>query len=104
MENSHEWSWGEENSYSTSYTATFPVKASPHTVVRAQAVVNSGTLDVPYILHLRSKESGIPLTTEGIWQGVTTWDLRYTIDIISPQTWPVLKDGVDPVVEEGNNA
>ena len=76
------WKWGETTSYSTQYTATFPVKAGPHQSVRAMAVVNQGTLDVPYVMHLSSKSSGVKVQTSGTWRGVSSWDLRYTITAV----------------------
>ncbi len=76
---SNEWKWGEQNSFSKSYTATFPVKAGPHETVRAVSTVNKGEIEVPYTIHLSSKSTGTKTETKGIWRGVSTWDLRHTV-------------------------
>ncbi|KAI0758163.1 hemolytic lectin [Fomes fomentarius] len=75
----NEWTWGKTTSYTTQFTATFPVKAGPNETIRAGAVVNQGTLDVPYTLYWSSKSSGVKVQTKGIWHGVSCWDLRYTV-------------------------
>lgn len=76
---SNEFTWGREESFSHNYTASFPVKANPYTIVRAVSTVNQGTLEVPYTIHLKSKSSGAMAESKGIWHGVSTWDLRHTI-------------------------
>ena len=78
------WTWGKTTEYSTQYTATFPVKAGPHESVRASSVVNQGTLDVPYTMHLSSKSTGVNVQTTGTWRGVSSWDLRHTITTLNP--------------------
>jgi len=77
------WTWGQTTSYTTSYTANFPVKAGPHQSVRATSVVNQGTLDVPYVMHMSSKSTGVKVETSGTWRGVSSWDLRHTITDVS---------------------
>ncbi len=77
--NTNTWTWGESTTYTIQFTATFPVKAGPHESIRATAVVNQGTLDVPYTLYWSSKSSGVKVETKGIWHGVSAWDLRYTV-------------------------
>jgi len=76
---SNTWTWGKTTEYTIQYTATFPVMAGPHKSVRASSVVNQGTLDVPYTMYLSSKSSGVKVQTSGTWQGVSSWDIRYTI-------------------------
>lgn len=73
------WTWGQTTSYTTQYTANFPVKAGPHKSVRASSVVNQGTLDVPYTMYLSSRSGGVKVQTTGTWRGVSSWDLRHTI-------------------------
>ncbi|KAJ7513262.1 hemolytic lectin [Mycena galericulata] len=76
--------YGEEESITQTYRATFPVNAGPHMSVRAVSRVNSGILDVPYTLHLRSTSTGVRATSHGIWRGVSTWDLSHTLTDITP--------------------
>jgi hypothetical protein len=76
---SQTWTYGKEDSFSVAYTATFPVKVGPHATVHAVSTVNVGTLEVPYTLHLSSKRTGTKAQTQGIWRGVSSWDLRHTI-------------------------
>ncbi|KAI0315459.1 hemolytic lectin [Amylostereum chailletii] len=76
----NEWKFGEANSFTKTYTASFPVKAGPHETVRAVSTVNRGELEVPYTIHLRSKSTGFKVETKGKWHGVSTWDLRHTIE------------------------
>lgn len=73
------WTWGSTTSYSTDYTETFPVTASPNTTVLASALVDQGTLNVPYTMYMSSKSTGVSVTTTGTWTGVSSWDLRYTL-------------------------
>ena len=80
------WTWGKSTSYTTQYTATFPVKAAPHKAYRAMSVANQGTLDVPYTMHLSSKSTGVKVQTSGTWQGVSSWDIRHTIMPADPET------------------
>ncbi|KAJ3485529.1 hypothetical protein NLI96_g4885 [Meripilus lineatus] len=75
----NQWTWGEQTSFSKSYTATFPVKAGPHETVRAVSTVNKGELEVPFTMYLSSKSTGTKTETKGIWRGVSTWDLRHTV-------------------------
>lgn len=76
---SNQWTWGEQNSFTKSYTMTFPVKAGPHETVRAVSTVNKGDIEVPFTIHFVSKSTGVKTETKGIWRGVSTWDLRHTI-------------------------
>ncbi|KAG8985086.1 hypothetical protein FRB94_012017 [Tulasnella sp. JGI-2019a] len=76
---SNKWKWGEQNSFSKSYTATFLVKAGPHQTVRAVSTVNKGDIEVPYTIYLSSKGTGAKTETKGVWRGVSTWDPRHTV-------------------------
>jgi len=82
----HNWTWGKTTEYTTQYTATFPVKASPQKSVRASSVVNQGTLDVPFTMYLSSKSSGVKVQTSGTWRGVSSWDLRHSVTTIKQST------------------
>lgn len=83
---SNTWTWGKTTEFTTQYTATFPVRAAPNTSVRAISVVNQGTLEVPYVMHMSSRSSGVRVTTTGTWHGVSSWDLRHTITTLDPNT------------------
>ena len=67
---SNQWTWGEQNSFSKTYTANFPVKAGPHETVRAVSTVNKGEIEVPYTIILSSKSTGTKTETKGTWRGV----------------------------------
>jgi hypothetical protein len=79
MSISQEWKFGEQNSFTTSYVASFPVKAEAGKTVRAVSTVNRGELEVPYTIYMSSKSTGTKVETKGKWRGVSTWDLRHTI-------------------------
>lgn len=76
---------GTETSSSKSYTASFPLKAPPHTTAHAVSTVTRGTLEVPYTLHIRFQfpprwpTIDRKYTSHGFWRGVSTWDLRHKI-------------------------
>ncbi|KAJ7890735.1 hemolytic lectin [Mycena leptocephala] len=76
--------YGKEESITKTYTATFPVNAGPYSSVRAVSRVNSGILDVPYTLHLRSRSTNTQATSHGTWRGVSTWELTHTLTDILP--------------------
>lgn len=80
-----QWSWGETKSYTTSYNTSFPVTAGPGEVVHALSSVNQGQIDVPFTIHLRSKSKGVKVETKGVWRGVSTWDLRHTIELVKKE-------------------
>ncbi|KAJ3492365.1 hypothetical protein NLI96_g33 [Meripilus lineatus] len=75
----NQWTWGEQTSFSKSYTITFPVRAGPNETVRAISTINRGELEVPFTMHLSSRISGTKTETKGVWRGLSTWDLRHTI-------------------------
>ena len=72
------WVWGKTIEYNTQYTTTFRVKVRSRQSVLAAAVVNRGTLNVPYTMYLSSKSSGTKVQTTGSWSGASSWDLRQT--------------------------
>ncbi len=71
-----ERTYGIEESYQQSYEATFTVIVPPYSAIEADAVLFNGNLDVPYTMLLRSPSTGQEFTREGIWKGVTIWDLH----------------------------
>ncbi|KZT10565.1 hemolytic lectin LSLb [Laetiporus sulphureus 93-53] len=75
----NEWKWGEENTFSKTYAATFSVRAGPGETVKAVSTVDTGTLSVPFTAYLSSKSTGFEVTTEGIWRGVSNWNLRHVL-------------------------
>lgn len=80
---SGQWKWGKVDSTSFAYTAQFPVKVQPGEAVKVSATVSSGSLTVPFTVHLSSKSTGVKTETKGIWRGVTTWDLSVHYEKIS---------------------
>lgn len=71
--------WGQKESFTQNYSASFSYKAGPHETVRGVSTVNEGSLEVPYTVHLSSKSTGAKTESKGIWRGVSSWDLRHTI-------------------------
>ncbi|KAK0184396.1 hemolytic lectin LSLb [Armillaria mellea] len=76
-----QWSFGTQNSYTKTYSASFPVKAGPHSTVRGVSTVQKGTLDVPFTMYLASKSTGVKVQTQGVWNGVSSWDLHHSISV-----------------------
>ena len=76
---SQEWKFGTMTEFGKSYVAKLPVKAPPHTTVRAVSSVNRGDIEVPFTIYLSSKATGFQVQTHGIFRGVSTWDLRHTV-------------------------
>lgn len=76
MASTNAWTWAETTEYNTKYASTVDISVDPGKSVGVSWVVNQAILDVPYIMHLSS--GGVKVETEGIWRGVTSWDLRYT--------------------------
>ena len=70
---SSSYTWGESMSQSQSFEAKFPVRAGPRSTVICKAQVNETTLEVPYIVHLKSGN-----TSSGVWHGTSTWGLEAT--------------------------
>nr|BAC78490.1 Hemolytic lectin LSLc [Laetiporus sulphureus] len=79
----NQWNWGEENTFSKTCTATFSVRAGPGETVKAVSTVDSGIINVPFTAYLSSKSTGFEVTTEGIWRGVSSWDLRHTLTSVT---------------------
>ncbi|CAG8531494.1 10497_t:CDS:2 [Diversispora eburnea] len=82
---SNTYTYGEEISSEKIYLAEFPVNCLPKSKVVAVATINKGNLTVPYIMHLKSKNTGFKIDTYGTYSGVTTWNLGYTVDQISDE-------------------
>ena len=80
--NSHQFTWGTEESISHTYTANFPVKAGPHQTVHAVSTVKRGEISVPYTITLACKETGAETQTKGTWRGVSTWNLHHEINVV----------------------
>ncbi|KAJ7098520.1 hemolytic lectin [Mycena belliarum] len=73
------FTWGSSNEISRLWSGTFIATAPPHKTVKAVSTVTKGTITVPYTITLASK-SGATATAKGIWNGVSTWDLRNTVN------------------------
>jgi len=75
LSRSETWAYGVAESFSKSYKASFPVAAPPQTKIQCTATVSKCLLDVPYNMILRAK-NGIQVPSEGMWSGITSWDLQ----------------------------
>ncbi|CAG8730296.1 4558_t:CDS:2, partial [Acaulospora colombiana] len=61
---SHEWTWGTEIKTSIMHSATFNVTAPPKKSVKATAKVSTGTMDVPFTMHVKVKSTGFTTETQ----------------------------------------
>ena len=71
--------YGQTTTFTEQYTATFTVVAPPHSAVKGTSYVSKGKLDVPYTMTLRA-QNGALVKTEGLWAGITSWDLHHRVD------------------------
>ncbi|CAB4385391.1 unnamed protein product [Rhizophagus irregularis] len=75
----HTWSFGNSTESVKKYTAELSVKVLPRTKIIVEATIKKSILNVPFIMHLKSKETGIKVDTYGTYSGVTTWDFNNII-------------------------
>ncbi|KDR66599.1 hypothetical protein GALMADRAFT_232450 [Galerina marginata CBS 339.88] len=79
ISNSHTFNWGGSTSTSKSYTARLPIVAPANSSVRATSSVTRSTLNIPFTVFSKAVSTGFVARTEGIYTGVTTWDLRHAV-------------------------
>lgn len=77
---SQERAYGIQEDITKTYTATFTIEVPPCSSVHAEALVSTADLDVPYKMFLESPSTGQNFVREGIWEGVSSWYLRYVIE------------------------
>eukprot|EP01084_Bolivina_argentea_P143522 251987_1 len=65
---------GEDKQFSKSFKIEVNNQVAPGTKLTVEAVVFKSTIDVPYTL--KFKRAGKVCIEEGIWKGVTTWELN----------------------------
>ncbi|CAB4442510.1 unnamed protein product [Rhizophagus irregularis] len=75
----HTWSFGNSTESVKKYTAELSVKVLPRTKIIVEVTIKKSILNVPFIMHLKSKETGIKVDTYGTYSGVTTWDFNNII-------------------------
>ena len=73
--------FGREDSFTKTYSTSIPVPTGPHTMAKATATVQQGTIEVPYVVTLVSSINGAETQTTGVWRGVTTWGLHIDINV-----------------------
>ena len=79
--NSNTFKWGSTTTTSKTYSAKLPVTAPARSTVRAVSSITRSTLNVPITVYLKSESSGFEVQTQGVYTGVTTWDLRHTVTV-----------------------
>jgi hypothetical protein len=77
--NCQTWTFGYSTESKKTYATDFPIKAPPRTKIIAVTYIKKATLSVPYIMHLKSKKTGVKVDTYGTYSGITTWDLTYAL-------------------------
>eukprot|EP01084_Bolivina_argentea_P172153 298218_1 len=75
FETSHDFTKGNKDTITTSFEWDVEVKAPAGKIVRCNATIKKCTLDVPYIMIFQSKSVGTTFTSNGIWHGVSCYDL-----------------------------
>ena len=76
VSNSHSFKWGETLSESRNFGTTFDVVAPPHNQVTARATVTRANITVPFVIYSKSVKTGFQVTTEGVYNGVTFWNVQ----------------------------
>ena len=76
------WTWGKTEAFEKTYTASFSVQAAPKEAIRAISTVTKGEIEVPYKITFASKSTGTKATTEGVWRGVSHWEIRHTTESV----------------------
>ncbi|WEW55458.1 hypothetical protein PRK78_000889 [Emydomyces testavorans] len=77
--NSHEFKWGSTTTESVTFDAKVPVVAPPSTKVTATATITCCNIEVPYTIYLKSVATGATVTSQGIYRGVTYWNIESSI-------------------------
>jgi hypothetical protein len=76
--------YGETKTFKKEYACDFVVPVPPYTKVISTVTVDKCALEVPYTMTLRTK-SGATMKCEGLWRGLTSWNLACTSDYDPPQ-------------------
>ncbi|KAA8894423.1 hemolytic lectin [Sphaerosporella brunnea] len=79
VSNSHTMKWGTTTTESKTYSARFPATAPPHTKITATATVTRANIEVPFTIYSRSVATGFEVATQGIYHGVTYWNIASDI-------------------------
>ena len=74
--NSHTFTWGSETTESKVYETKFSVTAPPNSKMTASATVTRADIDVPFAIYSKSVATGDEVATEGIYKGVTHWNIE----------------------------
>ena len=73
-ETSHNWSYGKENSETSSFTGNTPVNVPAGKVYEGVATVKSTQMNIPYTGIVYFKDTTVTKKISGVYQGV---DLYY---------------------------
>ena len=73
---SSDFTWGKTTTETSEYSATFEVVAPPHSTVEATATLMRSEINVPFTMTLASSSTGYEVKTEGLFRGVTFYDLK----------------------------
>jgi len=68
---SHEFTFGEENSIATTFEAQYSITCAQGEIVEARCAVFQAQLEVPFIITLKGRKSGLDYYTYGIWSGTS---------------------------------
>ncbi|KAI9243024.1 hypothetical protein BY458DRAFT_448445, partial [Sporodiniella umbellata] len=76
----HEWKYGEQTSFEKSYQNELPVQCAPFKKIIAKASVTESIINIPYKITWKSKRMGTKISSEGIYKGVSTWNLTNSFE------------------------
>ncbi|KAM8940045.1 uncharacterized protein RCH25_000182 isoform 1-T1 [Pelodytes ibericus] len=77
MSTTHTWSFSKTNETQTTFSSSSDVEVPPWKGIRMVASVSKGEMDVPYRAQIRTL-FGYTTTIQGMWKGVTHYDLMVT--------------------------
>ncbi len=98
------WSMGETNTTTQKYSHKVEIVVPPRSTIKRSAAVTKGMLDVPYRAKIRTAV-GTEIWTEGIWSGVSTWNLVSKQETVTSEASTAQKpleehlEGVPPLVD-----
>lgn len=75
IETSYNWTNGEKNISSKTFSINQPVKVAAQTSVKCIATYKKCQLDVPYKMTFQSKSVGKNIIQSGVWHGVSAYNL-----------------------------
>ncbi|BFI06039.1 hypothetical protein MPTK1_1g28830 [Marchantia polymorpha subsp. ruderalis] len=76
VSNSHTFNWGTTSSESKTYSVKFPAVAPPRHKIIGTATVTRSNIEIPFTVYSKSVATGFEVATQGIYKGVTYWNIQ----------------------------